>query len=139
MLTVLIFTESGWPTIPGSQKIDMDVQYKEMIGVGRVVVNRMRASRWPSSMYDVIHQKGQFAVVRNGALLRRYNQWMDGSYKNDYAPWRFEMSNKAAKEILAGGSWDFDFEFFRAAEGYENYYQKSVVIGHTLFHNGVKK
>ncbi len=132
MLTVLIYTEAGWPE-------KRDVQYQEMVAIGRVVINRMRSSRWPSSMYDVIHQKGQFSVVRSGRLLSHYNKWMDKSYQTSDAAWRYEMCSKAAKEVLSGGSWDFDYEFFRDSRGYENYYQRSVIIGQTVFHNGVKK
>lgn len=34
-----------------------------MIGVGSVVLNRVKSSKFPNSVYEVIHQPGQYSTV----------------------------------------------------------------------------
>ncbi len=125
LLTALIYTESG-------------ANSEEMIGVGRVVWNRMKKTG--DTMHAVIHAKNQFSVVKSGALVTAYNMWMAKDYDKTWKKTKMEMANAAAKEVLANGSGSFDYYYFRLyTEAYKNYYEKSVVIGNTLFHNGVKK
>lgn len=38
------------------------------IAVGNVIMNRVRSSLFPNSIYDVIHQKNQFSPVRSGTI-----------------------------------------------------------------------
>ncbi len=124
LLTALIYTESG-------------DDYDEMVGVACVVINRM--NKTGDSMYDVLYAKGQFTVAANGSLARAYEKWVNKSYSSSVS-WRWERANKAAKHVLANGSGDFDYLFFRMYSAYyENYYEKSVVIGTTIFHNGKRK
>lgn len=47
-----------------------DEPYEGMVAVGAVVVNRVLSPRWPSTIYDVIMQPGQFAPVWNGHIDR---------------------------------------------------------------------
>lgn len=58
MLAQLIEAEAGNQDLHGK------------ILVGNVVMNRVRSSAWPNSIEGVIHQKGQFEVMRNGAFNR---------------------------------------------------------------------
>ncbi len=44
--------------------------YKGKVAVGAVVLNRVRASRWPNTIKEVIYQKGQFSPASSGALQR---------------------------------------------------------------------
>lgn len=39
-----------------------------MAGVGYVVMNRVKAKAWPNTVYEVIHQPGQYTCVDNGAF-----------------------------------------------------------------------
>jgi N-acetylmuramoyl-L-alanine amidase len=52
----LIFSESGNQSMLGQ------------IAVGNVVINRMNSPLFPSTLYDVIHQKNQFSVVGDGNI-----------------------------------------------------------------------
>ena len=55
-LSRVIYSESGNQPLTG------------MIGVGNVVLNRVKNSSFPDSVYDVIFQQGQFSVVDNGMI-----------------------------------------------------------------------
>ncbi len=45
--------------------------YDCQLAVGAVVVNRVKSSSYPSTIYDVIYQKSQFGPASSGALERR--------------------------------------------------------------------
>lgn len=48
--------------------------YDGQLAVGAVIANRIKSSRYPNSVYDVVFQKGQFGPVANGALEKRLNK-----------------------------------------------------------------
>lgn len=45
--------------------------YECQLGVGAVVVNRVKSGRYPNSLVEVIYQRGQFGPASNGALARK--------------------------------------------------------------------
>lgn len=45
--------------------------YECQLAVGAVVVNRVKSSSYPSTIYDVIYQKSQFGPASSGVLERR--------------------------------------------------------------------
>lgn len=44
--------------------------YEGQVAVGAVVMNRVRSGSYPSNIYDVIYQSGQFTPAGNGKLAR---------------------------------------------------------------------
>lgn len=52
--------------------------YDAQLGVGAVVMNRLRAG-WGGSIYDVIYQRGQFTPAMNGSLERTLVNGVSGS------------------------------------------------------------
>lgn len=42
-----------------------------MTGVGSVVLNRVASDKFPNTIYDVIHQPGQYTCIDNGTF---YNE-----------------------------------------------------------------
>lgn len=42
--------------------------YLGQVAVGAVIVNRVRSSRFPNSIYDVVYAPGQFCTVRDGQI-----------------------------------------------------------------------
>lgn len=62
LLAALIYCEAG------------NQSYTGKLGVGLVIMNRMKSSRFPSKLREVIYQKHQFAPARDGALTRALNK-----------------------------------------------------------------
>ncbi|MFO7819793.1 MAG: cell wall hydrolase [Halanaerobacter sp.] len=60
--------------------------FKGQVAVGAVILNRVRSSEFPDTIYSVIHQKGQFSSVKDGQI--------------DLKP--SKEAYKAAKESLEG-------------------------------------
>lgn len=44
--------------------------YEGQVAVGAVVMNRVRSGSYPSSIYEVIYQSGQFPPAGNGSVAR---------------------------------------------------------------------
>ena len=44
--------------------------YEGQVAVGAVVMNRVRSSAYPSSIYNVIYQSGQFSPASSGAVAK---------------------------------------------------------------------
>ena len=42
--------------------------WEMMVGVGSVVMNRVKSDKFPDTVYEVIHQSGQYSCVRNGSF-----------------------------------------------------------------------
>ncbi|MEW6523663.1 MAG: cell wall hydrolase [Bacillota bacterium] len=61
--------------------------YRGMVAVGAVIMNRVRSSRFPNTIWSVLFQKGQFEPVSNGHFWRVNVQ---------------EIHRRAAREALAG-------------------------------------
>ncbi len=133
LLTALIYTEcsSSYLTADGME---------EMIAIGQVVLNRMEKGSWGSTMYAVIHAKGQFSPVSSGGYYKAYNMWMTKEYSKTWMKTKMERANAAAVEVLANPRTDFKYLYFRATSAYyEDLYVDYVVMCGTIFHTGVKK
>ncbi|MBR3812074.1 MAG: cell wall hydrolase [Agathobacter sp.] len=89
--------------------------YETQLAVGAVVMNRLKSSRYPNTLYDVIYQKGQFTPARNGKVARIIAQGKasESCYKaaraalagedNTNGCLRFNDYNGTQKGILYGG------------------------------------
>ena len=44
--------------------------YETQLAVGAVIMNRVRSSRYPNNLYDVLYQRGQFPPATNGKVAR---------------------------------------------------------------------
>lgn len=78
LLAALIYCEAGGES------------YECQLGVGAVVINRIKSGSFPNNLYDVIYQKGQFGPAMTGKLERRLNSGVSSS------------CIKAAEEALSG-------------------------------------
>lgn len=92
--------------------------YIGKVAVGNVVMNRVRSSRYPNTIKDVIYARGQFSPVRNGSMSR--------ALKNNSAD---ASCYQAALEALAGSSPVGDKLYFRRVNG-----RSGQVIGHHVFY-----
>ncbi len=72
--------------------------YAGKLGVGIVVMNRVKSSSFPSTIKGVIYQRGQFSPVRNGSLKRALARYDAGKFTSD----REKQCIKAAKAALNG-------------------------------------
>lgn len=66
-----------------AQLIEAEAETENLNGkilVGNVVVNRIRSPKYPNTLNEVIYQKGQFQVVRNGKFDRVKNNVSVDSY-----------------------------------------------------------
>ncbi len=90
--------------------------YEGMVAVGAVIVNRVQSSRFPNTIYDVLHQKNQFGSNVDAIIAKRTSQITADNLK-------------AAKEALDGADPTNGKLFFRAYRGGEG-----QVIGGQLFY-----
>lgn len=91
--------------------------YEGMLAVASVVVNRMKHSRYPDTLYGVMYQSGQFPPATNGKVDRVLARGIKDSCL------------QVAKEALAGKNNVGDCLSFRAASsGYEG-----TIIGSNVF------
>lgn len=82
-LSRIIYAESGNQPLSGK------------IAVGNVVLNRVKSSRFPNSVYGVIFQRNQFSPVQNGTIKRTPNAesvmaaklCLDGAVELDNVLW----------------------------------------------------
>lgn len=72
--------------------------YAGKMGVGCVVLNRVKSSRFPNTVLKVIKQPGQFGPVRQGKFRREVKNVEDGKYLNGAR----RSCMKAAQEVLEG-------------------------------------
>ena len=98
--------------------------YEGQLAVGAVVMNRLRSGAYPSSLYDVIYQSGQFTPAGNGKVASVISSGVSGSCL------------QAAQEALSGvDNTGGALSFRRASSG-----QAGVVIGnHVFFQENVRK
>jgi spore germination cell wall hydrolase CwlJ-like protein len=92
--------------------------YEALLAVGAVVMNRVNSSSYPDTIFDVIHQKGQFPPATNGKL----EKWLKKGPS--------KKAIKAAKAAMAGedntgGKLDFNM----ASTGHSG-----TVIGDNVFY-----
>lgn len=72
--------------------------YNGKLAVAIVVMNRVRSSRYPDTVKDVIYQKYQFSPVRNGSLKRALAEYDAGRFNSTAE----KACVKAAKAALSG-------------------------------------
>ena len=86
------------------------------VAVGAVIMNRIRDSRFPDSILEVVYQSGQFSPVASGALSRVLSQ---GAREDCYA---------AAREALGGSNPVGNSLYFNSGRG------KGIQIGNQHFY-----
>ena len=91
--------------------------YEGKVGVGAVVLNRVRSAAYANTIYSVIYASGQFTPARNGSLAARYN----GSIS--------DSCMQAAREVLAGATTVGTATHFRRVGSHEG----GIVIGDHVF------
>lgn len=79
--------------------------YEGKIGVGAVVMNRVRSSQFPNTISEVIYQSGQFSPVASGKLA---SVLIRGARQDCY---------DAARDVFAGANTVGDCLFFHAGGG----------------------
>lgn len=94
------------------------VYYDAQLAVGAVVCNRMKSGSYPSTLYDVIYQSGQFSPAYNGALSR----WLQSGPS--------ASSISAAQAALSGMDNTGGLLHFNAATSGKS----GIVIGNMVFY-----
>lgn len=79
--------------------------YEGKIGVGAVVMNRVRSSQFPNTISEVIYQSGQFSPVASGKLASVLSR---GARQDCY---------DAARDVFAGANTVGECLFFHAGGG----------------------
>lgn len=79
--------------------------YEGKIGVGAVIMNRIRSSQFPNTLSEVIYQSGQFSPVASGKLSSVLSR---GASQACY---------DAARDVFAGANTIGDRLFFHAGGG----------------------
>nr|WP_317363641.1 cell wall hydrolase [uncultured Blautia sp.] len=90
--------------------------YEGKIGVGAVVMNRVRSSRFPNTLSEVIYQSGQFTPAATGKLASVLSR---GASQACY---------DAARDVFAGANTIGDRLFFHAGGG------SGLTIGNQTFY-----
>lgn len=84
LLACLIYTEAG------------SESYEGKLAVASVIMNRVKSSRYPNTIYKVIYQPGQFSPAYSGSLQRQLDKYSSYKTKNQLE------CIKAAKAAIAG-------------------------------------
>lgn len=79
--------------------------YEGKIGVGAVIMNRIRSSQFPNTLSEVIYQSGQFTPASTGKLASVLSR---GARQDCY---------DAARDVFAGANTIGDRLFFHAGSG----------------------
>lgn len=90
--------------------------YEGKIGVGAVIMNRIRSSQFPNTLSEVIYQNGQFEPVWTGKLSTVLSR---GANADCYA---------AAQDVFAGANTIGERLFFHAGSG------NGLTIGNQTFY-----
>lgn len=91
--------------------------YEGKLAVGAVVCNRVRSSRFPGTIYDVIYSPGQFTPVSNGRLASRLEAGVN------------ESCLQAAREAVAGATNVGTAHYFRRKGN-----KDGIIIGAHVFY-----
>ena len=110
LLATLVHSEAG------------NQSYEGKLAVANVVLNRVKSSKYPNSIYKVIYQSGQFSVASSGSLQKQLDQY------SNYNSSSQRLSIQAAKDALAGVNNVGNRLYF-------NRYSKSLANSHS---NGLK-
>lgn len=92
--------------------------YEGQVAVGAVVLNRVRSSKFPNTIREVVYSPGQFSPAMAGTL----DKVLESGKIND-------SCFKAAEEALSGVSNVGDMKYFRRNNGREG-----LVIGNHVFY-----
>lgn len=90
--------------------------YEGKIGVGAVIMNRIRSNKFPNTLSEVIYQSGQFTPVATGKLASVLSR---GASQACY---------DAARDVFAGANTIGDRLFFHAGSG------NGLTIGNQTFY-----
>lgn len=90
--------------------------YEGKVGVGAVIMNRIRSSKFPNTLSEVIYQKGQFTPAASGKLASVLSR---GASQACY---------DAARDVFAGANTIGDRLFFHAGGG------RGLTIGNQTFY-----
>lgn len=104
LLGALIYCEAG------------NQSYEGMVGVGAVVMNRVRSGAYPNTIHSVIYASGQFTPAMTGKVARVYNGTVP------------ELCMQAAQAAINGETTVGDATHFRRAGKKEGY-----VLGDHVF------
>lgn len=119
LLACLVHAEAG------------DQSYEGRLAVANVVLNRVKSSKYPNTIKEVIYQSGQFTVAKSGSLQKQLD-----NYKN-YTSKSQKLSIKAAKDALEGanniGKRMYFHMYKSAVRDGHNKKASSVKIGDHLF------
>ena len=90
--------------------------YEGKVGVGAVIMNRIRSSKFPNTLSEVIYQRGQFTPAASGKLASVLSR---GASQACY---------DAARDVFAGANTIGDRLFFHAGGG------RGLTIGNQTFY-----
>lgn len=90
--------------------------YEGKVGVGAVIMNRIRSSRFPNTLSEVVYQRGQFTPAASGKLASVLSR---GASQACY---------DAARDVFAGANTIGDRLFFHAGGG------RGLTIGNQTFY-----
>ena len=106
LLAALIYCEAGGES------------YQAQLGIGAVVVNRMKSGSFPNTLSGVIYQRGQFGPASSGKLARVLASGAPAT------------ARKAAQAALAGQDNTRGAKYFKLASSGH----KGVKIGRIVFY-----
>lgn len=86
LLTALVHSEAG------------NQSYEGKLAVANIVLNRVKSTKYPNTMKEVIYQPNQFTVARSGALQKQMDRFDSYSSNSQL------LSKKAAKAALEGAN-----------------------------------
>lgn len=86
LLACLVHAEAG------------DQCYEGKLAVANIVLNRIKSSKYPNTLKDVIYQPGQFTVAKSGSLAKQLANYGNYTSKSQ------KLSIKAAKAALEGAN-----------------------------------
>ncbi len=118
--------------------------YEGKLGVGYVIMNRVRSHKYANNITGVVYQPGQFSPVASGRLAAVLAREMDPALRGK--AWGMEACYRAASEVLTGTSNVGESLYFRThapvpqleenlkAAGIPYY----IIGGHIFYHTWVK-
>ena len=97
--------------------------YEGQLAVANVVLNRVKSSRFPNSISEVIYAAGQFGPVRSGKLAARLEKGPSAT------------ALQAAQDALNGVNNIGDFMYFRSAKSADlsKYSSYTIVAGNCFY------
>lgn len=117
LLACLVHAESG------------NQSYEGKLAVANVVLNRVKSSKFPGSIKNVIYESGQFTVTSSGSLQKQLDNY------NNYTTTSQRLSIDAAKSALEGNNNIGDRLYFNrySNERAENHPDSKRIQGHLFW------